>query len=545
MRSNQHASLGYTSLSTARTLSTAATVGAFIGWNLWVPGAPAFAQEFPRGSEIAATAQVQDVVVTGGKDEIPGAPTAREIKTLETSTRSIAIVNGRKAQLEHLDRLSDFAQLVPNYRPQEGNATTSRPAIRGVSSTIGQLARSAGNSIGAEYDTGFIIDNVFWKFPSFQATDLVDLESFELALGPQGTAGGKNTTVGTVIVRTALPSFTRLTSVETSFANRNHLITKIHATGPVIGDKLAYRLTFFRDKGDGWIFDQITGTDYLNDNRWGIRGQLLYVDGDITDRLIFNYNKSKEYANTGVLTTGPFADSFQVYANGTRPPLTYSQNLWNRLGRQVLTFDPSRPYVARAGTTDNENLQISNEINWNIPGYTLTSISAYGNAYIVNHNPAGNNNVNLSFSDPQWFVDQFSEEVRLTSLAGERFEWLTGIYSLYENAFSRSPTTFGPDAATWYGRLALLYGAQTIRDAKARTFHIGAYGQGTYHLDNAWSLTFGLRQSYEIRQGSVSNWQKHVPSQFTFAQQYAAILAGAGGGARFYDTGASKADSIS
>ncbi len=220
-------------------------------------------------------ARVEDVKVGA---EVDAGPTAREEKILARTPRSAGYVNAKKAEEQHLERLSDFSQLVPNYNPAIGNPRTSRPAIRGIG--VG-----AGNGDGAESDTGFIVDNIFYKHVGFQWADFVDIDSFEVELGPRGTTGGKNTTVGAVNIRTQTPSFERKATFETSFANYSHIIEKLNVTGPIIDDKLAYRVTFYLDKSDGWVRDQATGAGVLNNNRWGARGQLYYVGDNFTDRL--------------------------------------------------------------------------------------------------------------------------------------------------------------------------------------------------------------------------------------------------------------------
>jgi iron complex outermembrane recepter protein len=237
---------------------------------------------FPLAPGHAEDAKVEDVIVSGSGADNPNRLTRDETRLLLNTPRSAGVVSGEKAQEEHLERLSDFTQLVPNYQPNIGNPRTSKPAIRG-------LGAGAGTGDGSESDTGFIVDNVFYKHIGFQWADFVDLQSFELLLGPAGVTGGKNTTVGDVIIKTQLPSFQPKATVETTFANYSHIIEKLNVTGPIIDDKLAYRVAFYLDKGDGWINDAVTGAGLLNNNRWGARGQLLYTGDEITDRLIFNY----------------------------------------------------------------------------------------------------------------------------------------------------------------------------------------------------------------------------------------------------------------
>ena len=321
---------------------------------------------FPLAPGHAEDAKVEDVIVSGSGADNPNRLTRDETRLLLNTPRSAGVVSGEKAQEEHLERLSDFTQLVPNYQPNIGNPRTSKPAIRG-------LGAGAGTGDGSESDTGFIVDNVFYKHIGFQWADFVDLQSFELLLGPAGVTGGKNTTVGDVIIKTQLPSFERKATVETTFANYSHIIEKLNVTGPIIDDKLAYRVAFYLDKGDGWINDAVTGAGLLNNNRWGARGQLLYTGDEITDRLIFNYGTSHETNNS---TSGIFGNSFLMYANGTMAA-TYAADAQKRLGLPLLSIDPYTQTFDRTGTLDERQQGVSNELNCLIGQNTLTSISAF------------------------------------------------------------------------------------------------------------------------------------------------------------------------
>jgi len=359
---------------------------------------------FPLAPGHAEDAKVEDVVVSGSGADNPNKLTRDETRVLLNTPRSAGVVNGEKAQEEHLERLSDFTQLVPNYQPNIGNPRTSKPAIRG-------LGAGAGTGDGSESDTGFIVDNVFYKHIGFQWADFVDLQSFELLLGPSGVTGGKNTTVGDVIIKTQLPSFERKATIETTFANYSHVIEKLNVTGPIIDDKLAYRVAFYLDKGDGWINDAVTGAGLLNNNRWGARGQLLYTGDEITDRLIFNYGASHETNNS---TSGIFGNSFLLYANGTMAA-TYAATLQKRLGLPLLSIDPYTQTLTALGTLDERQQGVSNEVNYLIGPNTLTSISAFGSYILHPRNSQGSEETTTQDSHVNTYVNQFSQEVRLAS----------------------------------------------------------------------------------------------------------------------------------
>ena len=110
----------------------------------------------------------------------------------------------------------------------------------------------------------------------FSWNDFPDLDGIEVVRGPQGTLLGKNTTIGAVIIKTKLPSFDQELDVDATYGNDDRKQFHIIATGPVIADKLAYRLTVGFDQGGGWVTNTYNGDKLLDNNRQTYRGQLLF-----------------------------------------------------------------------------------------------------------------------------------------------------------------------------------------------------------------------------------------------------------------------------
>src|SRR3546814_12307276 len=100
------------------------------------------------------------------------------------------------------------------------------------------------------------LDNFFFTHVGFSWLDFVDLDHVELVRGPQGTLLGKNTTIGALVVTTKKPSFDPGLELEGTVANRNRYDIRANATGPIAGDTLDYRVTFYKPKGDGWRSDE-------------------------------------------------------------------------------------------------------------------------------------------------------------------------------------------------------------------------------------------------------------------------------------------------
>jgi iron complex outermembrane receptor protein len=205
--------------------------------------APAASAPAAAPAAAAASADVEEVKVTAR---------LREEKAQDVPL-PVSVVGAKAAEREHLERLTDFAQKVPNFVPYINNPRTSAMTIRGISGI-------SGGADGSESSVGLIVDNVFYTHVGFQWADFVDLQSLEVARGPQGTLLGKNTTVGAVVIHTQLPSFTPSATTETSFGNRARITEKLNVTGPIIPDVLAYRATFFLDKSDGVLHDEGSST---------------------------------------------------------------------------------------------------------------------------------------------------------------------------------------------------------------------------------------------------------------------------------------------
>ena len=472
---------------------------------------------FPLHPSHAKDAQVEEVKVTSR---------LREEKAQDVPL-PVSVVGAKTQERERLERIQDFAQKVPNFVPSITNPRTSAMSIRGISGI-------SGGADGSESAVGLIVDNVFYTHVGFQWADFVDLQSFEVARGPQGTLLGKNTTVGAVVIHTQLPSFTPSASFETSFANRSRIIEKLNVTGPILDDKLAYRVTFFLDKGDGVLNDAVTGAGLLNNNRWGVRGQLLYTGDNFTDRLIFDRLRSDEYNNY----SGVIGDAFPVWANG-KANTTYAMNLMKRLGWPDIANSPYSPMLTRQGNLDQRTTGVSNEINTQIGENTLTSISAWREFILHPNNSLGNDITQISGNAFNVTVDQYSQEVRLASPKDQKIEWQTGVYALREAVSSLDHTDYGYQASQWFlnniaASPTLLNGVSEHNDGKARTFSLAEFGQATYHYDEKWALTGGLRDTFEIREGSDFGWVSGVSSIAGVAATQTAY------GATFFDTGGQK-----
>ncbi len=470
-----------------------------------------------------SSATVEDVTVTAR---------LREEKAQDVPL-PVCVVGGKTAEVQLLDRLQDLATKVPNFVPYITNPRTSAIAIRGITGI-------SGGADGSESATGMIVDNVFFTHVGFQWANYVDLQSFEVARGPQGTLLGKNTTVGAVVIHTQLPSFDPSATVDTSFGNYNHFIERLNVTGPIIPETLAARATFYLEKSDGWINNYGTGEPgILDNNRWGVRGQLYYTGDLLTDRLIFDRLRSDETNNF----SPPAFNSFPFYANGAIDT-PFSTTLAKRLHWPTTSLDSYNPQLTNLGNLDQRTTGLSNEINHPVGEDTFTSIAAWREFTLHPRNTSSTNGSNTIGQDTDIaatgydvYVDQYSLENRLASPKDETLEWTIGTYLLRETVLSHDREQYGSQAAQWFlnnplASPALLWGTTAHQDGIARTFSAAGFAQTSWHLDEQWTLTTGLRNTYEIREGSDFGW---INGNTTAAGINA--VSTALGGYSFFDTG--------
>ena len=400
----------------------------------------------------------------------------------------IAAISGKTLNEEHVDQLVDFKKVVPGFNLINSNPRVSAVVLRGVGG-------NASND-GSESGVGLIIDNVFYTHVGFAWLNLTDLDHIELLRGPQGTLLGKNTTVGALVVSTNKPSFDTAVDAEESFTNHNGFFFRGDATGAVVPDVLAVRLTGYSDKADGFILNHYNDNLYADHNRYGLRGQLLYTPTDnIDDRLIATYYQSFEYSNyVSTLGVGP----------------QYFANLAAKVPRGSGYTPIAVPTDFNEATQDRLPTHIggvSNELNYHLDGLTLTSVSAYEFFQFIPLNGAGNIPFPVSRSGYDVNDDQFSQELRVASDPGPDFDWQGGLYGLREFIGTTDRTKYFQDASAYYlGSLsnpnpvvnpALLNGVEEDKFGKADTTSIAAYLHGTWHITDQLDLAVGARDTLE------------------------------------------------
>lgn len=448
---------------------------------LAMTASPALAQEAEQG---AATNGVEEIVVTARhRDE-----RAQDVPV------ALTVLGGDLLTKTNTTSVADLSKLAPSLSFQAYNPRNTNLNIRGLGNNI------AIASDGLDPGVGFYIDQVYYNRPGTAAFDLIDIERIEVLRGPQGTLYGKNTTAGAISVTTAKPKFKAEVNAEMTVGNLGFLQGKAAVNVPLVDDVLAVRLSGSVTSRDGTLTNQFTGKKQNNRDSYLLRGQLLFQPSStVSVRLIGDYGKQQQDCCAQVLA------GIVSPANG--------KNFRTIAGLFGFTpvIDPFARVTVddRAITLSNESGGVSAQIDVELPGATLTSVSAWR---FWNWTPT----IDLDFTPLSSFAvadnadrqDQYSQELRIASNGGGKIDYVAGLFFYDETIDQDLTVSYGSAATQLLISQALpaliLNGVSKVDTNRYHTTSLAAFGQATLHLTDALSLTGGLRYSHDNKRGHYS-----------------------------------------
>ncbi len=426
----------------------------------------------------------------------------------------VSVVGGRTLDRDHVVAVNDLVKKVPNLGVFGSNPRQTSISLRGI-------GKNAANDT-MEPSVGVIVDGVVSSYVGQSWNDFIDLDRIEVIRGPQGTLLGKNTTLGVVNIVTKGPSFKTGTNYEVRYGEYNELGGKVSGTGAIIDNLLAYRGSLFFNKKDG-VLDNAwqSGPETWNEtNRVGGRLQFLVApDETLSARIILDSIQSVENGNKSLLAS----DGPATFADGEPRTTTFS----SRLQRDYFNNPDGSKYIPVFGGNNIEDSQarpqrteqggVSVELKKLLGDeYTLTSITAYREQHFDIKN-GGVTRFDIGNGGQQLWNDQTSQEFRLNYKGERNYDYQVGLYYLDAEVYSDDPTYFGADAAAFNASNAQWNALQApkyrglLTDAQRGVYRsyvlnpttesYAVFGQVNWHFTEKTTLTLGLRETYEHKEG--------------------------------------------
>jgi iron complex outermembrane receptor protein len=439
----------------------------------------------------------------------------RRSESLQDVPVAVSIVGGAQIEATGAFNLSRLTQLQPSVQFISSNPRNTAVNIRGLGAPFGLT------NDGIEQGVGLYIDQVYYARIATSTMDFVDVEQVEILRGPQGTLYGKNTTAGAINITTRRPSFDPEGRGEVSFGNLDFIQAKASVSGPLVADRLAARLSASYTTRRGTLFNTVTDR-YVNaiDNL-GLRGQIFWQASerlDITVSGDWNRQNPEGFAQNYVVVVPTQRAANRQYANLSRlsnyaPPST---DPFDRL------VDNDSPLTAR-----NTVYGASLLINWNVGPATVTSITAWRGWDWQPSNDRDFTGLPITpvSANPSQ-QEQFSQEVRLASDAGQRFDYVVGAFYFRQAINTQGVQEQGSSAGLWLlgpavnaANPGLIDGLRSDNDIRYTNDSLAFFGKLNWHISDRVSLAPGLRVNYDKKVGSYDAVVSGGLSPVTPAQQ--------------------------
>ena len=478
------------------------------------------------GSGGAKAEKVEKVVVTATRRKTA----LQKTPVAVTAIGEKALDNAKVENIEDLQAVTPALQITNGGNPA---AYTAR--IRGVG--------TQGNNAGLEAAVGTFIDGVYRSRASVAFGDLGELERIEVLRGPQGTLFGRNTSAGILNIITKRPTFDTEASAEATVGSFDEYAGKA-SVNFAASDNLAFRFFGTRHEQEGYIDLNPGRADFKDGNAksyFAFRGQALWKLSDAADiRIIGDWAERRDQCCSSATMFGggngrtPAAAS-PFFASGTSAPviinfLTSGGVVGGPPTGKFSTnkIDDQVGYSNRSTNSDIEDKGISGELNWDLGGASLTSITAQRNWETVYAQDSDWSAADIIyFADDGRNLTSFDTFTHETRLNGELdwVDYLFGVFYSNEDITRHSTLRSGNDmeaflslhrigdtALSFRNTLAAFFphpvgtpiftpnlegglGGDDVYTQNAESFAL--FTHNVFHLSDSLDLTAGLRWTTE------------------------------------------------
>ncbi|WP_176499745.1 TonB-dependent receptor [Sphingomonas sp. HMP9] len=392
-------------------------------------------------SAIGETGNSSDIVITA----------TRRSERLSNVPIAVSAVGQAALQNSGGSDIRSLNQLAPSLLiSSTGNESNASARIRGIG--------TVGDNPGLESSVAVFIDGVYRSRTGVGLNELGEIDRVEVLRGPQGTLFGRNASAGLINIITRSPEFDWHGNAEATYGNYDQKRLAAGITGPLIAEKLAFRVDGVYVKRDGF-YKNVTAANgsesRINDrDRYFVRGQLLFNPTDrLSFRMIGDYSHRKESCCGAVYysqveTTDPTANAAGVapFFGTVNADGAVTNNASNRivdiLRRQGAVFplagSKADPYSRQVAVTPGQTYRNTTkdyggsvQADWDLGGATFTSITAYREYKSGNVSDIDYTNIDLTnrADDGNAYrqFHTFTQEARLQgSLFNDKLDWLVG-----------------------------------------------------------------------------------------------------------------------
>lgn len=308
--------------------------------------------------------------------------------------------------------LLDLPRVAPNLTVQSVNGTGSTNFfLRGIG--LNDYTQNNMSSVLVYYD------DVAYPLARMAAGLMFDIAGAAVEPGPVGFSHGQTDTGGEIAFRTSDPTDDWHGGVSQDIASYARSRTNLFVSGPIISDKLSFRIAGQTMQGGGWQTNPSTGAHLGDANLGALRAKLRWRPEEHTEIMLSGHWVQD---NSQVVAAKPVINFLPSRAY---PTLSYQQAQWDYNARLAKLIGRSTSLSPSAHNTMwGADLKMSHDFGF----AALKSISAFETERVGEYTDqdgtlwaTGDNYRNI-------VANSFSQELRLESRKKQPLEWVVGAY---------------------------------------------------------------------------------------------------------------------
>ncbi|MFC3052336.1 TonB-dependent receptor domain-containing protein [Kordiimonas pumila] len=392
---------------------------------------------------------MDEIVVTGTKRDT----------LLQDTPAAISAFSNAFLERSVIRNTADLAAFTPGLTASTNLGGTY--AIRGISSDL--------LSISADASVATYVDGVYLSRQTSNQIPFADIERVEVLRGPQGTVYGRNATGGVISFVTKAPSETFTGVVTAEMGNLDHIQGSAMISGPLVEDKVLFRVSASASRRDGYITNVGTGAGEGGDENYqSYRGKLLFKASDNLELTLAGdyYHQRQGFPLDQVLSLGDGG-------TGAILPTGKFQAAVN--SDLVDTFD------------NRDLFGVSATVNWLVNGIVdVTSITAYRDTKTSIFTDDDATTLFQSHVALAETARTFSQEIYARNAGDSKVNYLFGGNFLSEKT-GQDLTDSSP-------------GVDVFLPASGSSRAWAVYGELSYALTDRLNINSGIRYSNEHRE---------------------------------------------
>jgi iron complex outermembrane receptor protein len=442
--------------------------------------APTYAQTAaPAGNGL------EEIIVTAQKRN----------ESLQETPLAVSAVTADTIEARAITSVADLGTIAPSLTV---TGATAGPNNAGI------FIRGLGNQdpiLTADSPVAIYVDGVVLARSSGSAFDVADLERIEVLRGPQGTLYGRNTIGGAINLITRKPAEAFGFRQTLSIGNYNYRQSRTTVDTGELGDSgVRALLTYLHKQRDGYV-DDINASASHDPGAYrtdGGRVALAYDQNTgFRANYAFDYNRNKGFPNAFQLTAAR-PDLFSYFAGSPAAGGGTFTVSGSRLGK--ISLDDNAAIIDRVqGHTLTLEADIGDATLKSLTGYRkwsqdVPTSDQDGNGYLLGplrgQGPTPQP-ITLFGSAALRHQHQWSEELNLIGKVGDTLDYVLGAYYFEEKADENNPQHFG---------VILPAGAlsqTSLFDYTHKSSTKALFAQSTYHVNDRFSVTGGLRSTWD------------------------------------------------